>query len=102
MTSPRTTATLIVVALLVLLFAGEWGWNAWKTQRMEAIPIGATKAEVVAALGQPDNSQPGVFWGGCGVANECWTWKLNGQNYLTVCFDRAGKVACHESFSIWT
>jgi hypothetical protein len=69
---------------------------------MESIPIGATKAQVVAALGQPD-SWPGVFtFGDCGASEECWTWKLVGQNYLLVCFDGAGKVVCHQSFTIWT
>ena len=101
--SPRSIATLVVVALLVSTCAGACGWNAWKTHRMEQIPSGASKKDVVDALGKPDSIGMGGLFGGCpGVATqECWSWKLIGNEYLSVCFDNAGKVACHDSFTLW-
>jgi len=104
--NPRAIATLSVVALITLWFSGQCAWNEWKQHRMETIHIGATKAEVLAALGQPDNSpaNKAFVFGGCAATAtaECWEWKLYGRNYLTVCLDRAGKVVCRESFTIWT
>jgi|GEM_PF-1300987 len=71
---------------------------------MEQIAIGADKAAVVAALGQPDNSGMGPAFGSCGAnsSKECWTWKLFGQNYIDVCFDASGHVVCREAFSVST
>jgi len=100
----RAIATATVCGLLLLLWGGTSGWNAWQIHRMEQITIGADKASVVAVLGKPDNSGMGPAFALClaSTAKECWTWKLFGQNYIDVCFDASGRVVCRESFSVWT
>jgi len=56
---------------------------------MEQIAIGADKAAVIAALGEPDNSPMGHLFAMCFARNakECWTWELFGENYIEVWFD---------------
>lgn len=102
--SSRRVASLVVASVVVMLLAGSLGWNEWRTRRLERIRIGGSKADVIAAFGEPDRDGPsGVFCGCWNVpAGECWTWKLVGQSYLCVCFDKAGKVICHDVVTIWT
>lgn len=97
----RRLAWLTVVSVLTLVLTGIHGWNSWRRHVADEIPIGAGKDEVLRRLGEPD---PGAAWAALGSCSgtECWTYKLIGEDYIAVCFDRAGKVVCHESFSVWT
>jgi hypothetical protein len=102
--SARTIATVSVIALVLLAILGTFAWDEWKSSRVERIPFGATKRQVLDALGEPDVTGPGGFAFDCGDApvKECWHWKLTGQSYVGLCFDASGKVVCHDSFAIWT
>ena len=102
--SARAIATASVCGLIVLFFCGASGWNAWKMHRMEQIAIGADKAAVIAALGEPDNSATGHLFAMCfaKTAKEYWTWELFGENYIEIWFDASGHVVCRESFAVWT
>jgi hypothetical protein len=102
--SAKTIATASVCGLIVLWLGGTSSWNAWKVHRMEQIAIGADKAAVLAALGDPDDSPTGHLFAACfeKSAKECWTWELFGQNYIDVWFDASGRVVCRASFAVWT
>ena len=98
--SSRKLAWLAVVSTLSLTLVAVLGWNSWRRHQMEQIPLGAGRAEVIQRLGEPDASQ---FASPCADgAEECWSWKLIGQDYLEVCFDKAGNVVCRQSYSVWT
>ena len=96
--SLRGIGDIAVYSVLVLTMigaAGFEGWTEWHCIKVEHIPVGPDKAAVIARLGQPNNRAHSTD--ACGKeVKECWTWKLVFIDSPAICFDKNGKVACHE------
>jgi hypothetical protein len=100
MTKPAWIAAGFVVALILAILGGQIAYGEWRLARFYRIGNGATRAEVIAVLGEPANA----MWGSltpCARGAACETWQLAGQQSAVICFDARGRVICKEVFSVW-
>jgi hypothetical protein len=100
--SSRMWATIIVMVLVVVLFAADIGYTAWRNHLVETIPIGASESDVLATMGTPDSRGSGSFGFGndCSADSKCYEWSIH-QNYQYVCFGADGRVSCRGTYTIW-
>ncbi len=99
--TPRGWATIIVIGVLLLAFVTDVGYIEWRNNLVESVPIGATKAEVVAIMGSPEQAGTENFVPGCSApTKECYEWSVH-RNYQYVCFGQDGRVICRGTYTIW-
>jgi hypothetical protein len=99
---PAVVATLVVVASLLTAFVGDVMYTQWRVDwALKSIRVGDTHSHVLEVLGEPDNG-PLMSAGSCSNSGaSCESWKLVHENYLTVCYDTAGRVTCREAWEMW-
>jgi hypothetical protein len=92
---------LVSVATLIAAFAGDVLFTEWRVDwALKSVRIGDTHRHVLKVLGEPDNGP----WSAGSCSNSgasCESWKLVHENYLTVCYDTAGRVTCREAYEVW-
>lgn len=98
---PAVVATLVVVVTLLAMFTADIVFTQWRIgQALNSIHVGDTHSHVMKVLGEPDNG-PFMSKSCSNSGASCESWKLIHENYLTVCYDTAGRVICRETFSVW-
>ena len=100
--SPGRWATILVVAIVVLLLFGDVAYVEWRNHKVETVPIGATESEAIAIMGKPEYIGPGLFTPACATTTPgCYEWSIQ-SNHQYVCFGPDGRVACRGTYTIWT
>ncbi|HEV8432890.1 MAG TPA: hypothetical protein VGR95_05710 [Thermoanaerobaculia bacterium] len=100
--SSRIWATAIVVGLVVLLVVADFGYVEWRNWKVETVPLGATEAQVIAIMGEPETVGRGGFTPDCATSiTRCYEWNVHNY-YQYVCFGSDRRVICRGAYTVWT